>query len=60
MAKRKLKNKVSSKKYKHYKISGDKIERKLTCPRCGAGMFLAQHKDRLYCGNCKYVEIKKG
>lgn len=22
------------------------------CPRCGAGVFLAQHFDRVYCGKC--------
>ncbi len=27
------------------------------CPRCGAR--LADHKDRLTCGNCKYMELKK-
>ncbi len=41
-----------------YTISGDKIERKNRfCPKCGPGMFLAKHKNRLVCGKCKYVEI---
>ena len=29
------------------------------CPRCGAGNFLAQHKDRSHCGKCGYAEIHK-
>ena len=32
--------------------------KKLTCPKCGPGIFLANHSDRLYCGKCKYVEMK--
>jgi len=38
--KKKHKNKPTSKKYKMYKITGDKIERKRSCPRCGPGVFL--------------------
>lgn len=59
MAKKKLKNKRPSKVWKKYKISGGKVERSKTCPRCGDGYFLAEHKDRYYCGKCKYVEYKK-
>lgn len=41
-----------------YNISGDKIEKKnKTCPKCGPGMFLAKHKDRIVCGKCQYVEF---
>jgi len=29
------------------------------CPKCGPGIFLAQHKDRTSCGNCGYTEFKK-
>ena len=58
MAKSKVKNKVSPKNYKKYVVSGGKIERKgKFCPKCGAGVFLAQHKDRLYCGKCHYTEF---
>ncbi len=59
MAKKQVKNKIHSKKYEKYTISGDKIERKKSCPKCGVGIFLADHKDRLYCGKCHYVEFKK-
>ncbi len=51
------KNKPTSTKYKHYTISGDLIKKTKSCPRCGAGIFLAVHKDRLYCGNCHYTEF---
>ena len=53
------KNKPTSKKYKFYKIEGDKIIREKYCPRCGPGVFLAKSKagDRLYCGRCHYTEF---
>jgi len=44
---------------KFYEISGDTIKRKRqACPRCGAGVFLAEHADRLSCGKCGYSEFK--
>ncbi len=58
MVKKKVKNKVSSKKYTKYKKEGDKLVRAPTCPKCEAGTFLAKHKDRLYCGRCHYVEMR--
>ncbi len=40
-----------------YEISGGKAGRKQeSCPRCGTGTFLAQHKDRKTCGKCGYSE----
>lgn len=51
-------NKQTGKKYKHYVIEGDKVIRGKSCPRCGAGVFLAQHKGRLYCGKCKYTSFE--
>ncbi|MBI2452106.1 30S ribosomal protein S27ae [Candidatus Pacearchaeota archaeon] len=52
------KNKPTSKKYSHYAIENDSIKRKLKhCPRCGAGVFLANHKTRLSCGKCYYTEF---
>ena len=45
---------------KFYKISDDKVERiKRECPRCGKGVFMAEHKDRLTCGKCSYTEFQK-
>jgi len=42
-----------------FKIKEGKIERNKNCPRCGEGVFLANHKDRYCCGLCKYTEWKK-
>lgn len=40
-----------------YTISGDTIKQKnKSCPKCGAGVFLASHKDRNHCGKCGYME----
>ena len=58
MAKRQTKNKKTSKKHEKYKVDGDKLIRDPICPKCGPSYFLANHKDRLYCGKCHYVEIK--
>nr|MBI4157029.1 30S ribosomal protein S27ae [Candidatus Woesearchaeota archaeon] len=58
MAKKKVKNKVSPKIWKKYKVSGDKLERSKICPRCGPGTFMADHKDRYYCGKCHYLEVR--
>lgn len=54
----KPKNKRPSKKWEKYSIKNNKIERKKYCPRCGPGFYLADHKDRYYCGSCKYMEKK--
>jgi small subunit ribosomal protein S27Ae len=53
-------NKPTSKKYSHYSVSGSTVKRtKKSCPRCGGGVFLAAHKDRLHCGRCNYTEFSK-
>ena len=57
MAKKKHKNKKPSEKWKKYKVSGNKAERAKTCPKCGSGVFLAVHKDRVHCGTCGYTEF---
>jgi small subunit ribosomal protein S27Ae len=45
---------------KYYEVSGDTIKsRKSVCPRCGNGVFLAEHGDRQSCGKCGYTEFKK-
>jgi len=49
-----------AKKWEQYKVEGDKLQRKnRSCPRCGDGVFMAEHKDRLSCGACVYTEWKK-
>ena len=53
------KNKPTSQKYKHYKFEGTYLKKSKNCPRCGAGIFFAVHKDRVTCGKCKYTEFVK-
>jgi len=46
------------KKIEIFKQEGGKIIRQRRhCPKCGDGVFLAQHKDRYSCGNCGYTEF---
>lgn len=41
-----------------YTISGDKVARKNKfCPKCGPGMFLGVHANRVVCGKCHYTEF---
>ena len=43
-----------------YEINEGKIKRKKpVCPKCGEGIFLAEHKDRFHCGKCGYTRWKK-
>ncbi|MCL2608039.1 MAG: 30S ribosomal protein S27ae [Methanomassiliicoccaceae archaeon] len=43
-----------------YEVSGDKVTRKKpVCPKCGPGVFMATHSDRVSCGKCSYTEFKK-
>jgi len=58
MAKKKVKNKRPSTVWKKYKVEGNKLIRAKYCPKCGPGYFLADMKDRYYCGKCKYLEVK--
>ena len=40
-----------------YEVSGDSVKKKnKPCPKCGAGVFLAEHSDRRTCGKCGYME----
>lgn len=56
--KKEVKNKVASPKYKAYKIEGDKATLAYKqCPKCGPGVFMANHKDRKTCGKCGYTEF---
>lgn len=49
-----------SKQWEMVKVEGDKIKRiKKLCPRCGEGTYMAEHKDRFYCGKCRMTEWKK-
>ena len=43
-----------------YKVEGDKVVRsKPVCPKCGPGVFMATHGDRVACDKCGYTEFKK-
>ncbi|HHH77624.1 MAG TPA: 30S ribosomal protein S27ae [Thermoplasmatales archaeon] len=43
-----------------YEVKDNKLERKRkTCPKCGEGVFMAEHADRYSCGKCGYTEFKK-
>ena len=42
-----------------FKLESGRIIRKKSCPKCGEGVFMAAHKDRLTCGKCSYSEIQK-
>ncbi len=55
----KRKPRKPSERWKKYKISGEHVERTAKfCPRCGAGVFLSKHKNRLFCGRCHYTEFE--
>ena len=42
-----------------YEFEGGTVKRlRPTCPRCGDGFFLAEHKDRFHCGHCGYTKWK--
>ncbi|RLJ07309.1 MAG: 30S ribosomal protein S27ae [Candidatus Aenigmatarchaeota archaeon] len=50
----------SIKIHKLFKLEGEKLVRlRKPCPRCGPGVYLAEHKGRLYCGRCGYTEFEK-
>jgi len=43
-----------------YKVEGGKLMRtKKHCPKCGSGVFMAEHENRIACGKCGYTEFKK-
>jgi small subunit ribosomal protein S27Ae len=47
-------------RYQRYEIKDNTLTRKnRSCPRCGDGIFLAEHNDRFSCGACGYTEWKK-
>ncbi len=53
------KEREKSKRYELYDFDGDEVKRlRKTCPRCGPGIFMADHGERLACGKCGYTEFK--
>jgi len=59
MPKKKKNKKKHSKGWKLYDISSGLKRKNKFCPKCGAGVFMAAHKDRLVCGKCSYCEFIK-
>ncbi len=52
--------KVKASKSKLYKLDGKTAKRlRPQCPRCGPGVFMAEHKNRWACGKCGYTDFKK-
>ena len=50
--------KKSKGRWSLYQLSGNKAERKnKSCPKCGAGTFMAKHSNRWTCGNCHMTEF---
>ena len=44
---------------KLYQIKdGQLVRTRQACPKCGPGIFMAQHKDRVSCGSCGHSEKK--
>ena len=44
--------------FEFYEVSDDKLVRKKRdCPRCGRGVFMAEHSDRSTCGKCGFTEF---
>ena len=60
MKKRQRQRRRKMNKRELYEVQGDKLIRKnRTCPKCGDGVFMAEHADRLSCGKCGYTEFKQ-
>jgi len=57
--KRERKKHPNKKKGEYYKVEGETVSRKKrACPKCGAGVFMAEHENRFHCGKCSYTEWK--
>jgi len=58
--KRKPAKRPHSKKSNAFKVENGKLVRvKKICPKCGAGVYLAQHSNRESCGKCGYTQFLK-
>lgn len=59
MAKKKEGPRNLSQTERLYDISGKHIRRlRKECPKCGPGVYMAEHADRNACGKCGYTEFK--
>ena len=51
---------MATKRSGYYTLQeGKAVPTRKHCPRCGPGVFLAEHKDRVSCGRCGYTEFRK-
>ncbi|MCK5560562.1 MAG: 30S ribosomal protein S27ae [Thermoplasmata archaeon] len=47
-------------RFKLFQVNDNRIDRKNKyCPKCGEGVFMAEHDNRRSCGKCGYTEFKK-
>lgn len=43
-----------------YDVKGEKLKKThVDCPKCGPGVFMAEHKGRRSCGRCGHMERTK-
>ena len=59
MAKKQRKKNAPTKVWKFYEAGSELKRSGRFCPKCGAGVFMAKHKDRVTCGRCGYTEFLK-
>lgn len=57
MAKKQKKARKPTQVWKVYDAKGASLRKNQACPKCGPGVFLARHKDRVNCGKCGYTEM---
>ena len=58
MAKKQKKARKPMQIWKVYDAKAGTLSRKAGfCPKCGPGVFLGKHKDRVNCGKCGYTEM---
>ncbi|HVP24474.1 MAG TPA: 30S ribosomal protein S27ae [Methanomicrobiales archaeon] len=51
---------MAAKRSSYYTLQeGKAVLTRRHCPRCGPGVLMAEHKDRVSCGRCGYTEFKK-
>jgi len=59
IAKKPKKEKKSKGIWELYESSGGLKRKNKSCPKCGSGTFMAQHKGRVTCGKCRYSEFTR-
>lgn len=50
---------AEKKKNKTFISPGKPYRKSQFCPKCGPGVHLANHNNRLSCGKCGYTEFKR-